>query len=90
VKLTLVCGNLLVGSTRNFLYVADIELFKVPTKMFHKGKTYNLLLFHLYKSSFLLMFNLSLNDFYFRRNSDNIVISRYYNNRYYTLMLHDK
>jgi hypothetical protein len=53
------------GFSEDFLYVADIELFKVPTKMFHKGKTYNLLLLHLYKSSFMLIFNLSLNDFYF-------------------------
>jgi hypothetical protein len=42
--------------------------------MFYKGKTYNLLLFHEHKV-IMLMFNLSLNDFYFRRDSDNIVYS---------------
>jgi hypothetical protein len=39
------------GLSEDFLYVADIELFTVSTKIFYKGKTYNLLLFHACESS---------------------------------------
>jgi hypothetical protein len=34
------------GLNEDFLYVVDLEFFITFTKMFYKGKTYNLLPFH--------------------------------------------
>jgi hypothetical protein len=52
------------GLSEDFLYVADIELIHNSQKMFYKGKTYNLLSFHVYKCLSCNV-HLSLNDYHF-------------------------
>jgi hypothetical protein len=39
------------GLSEDFLYVADIELFKTSNQIVYKGKTYNMLSIHVYKCS---------------------------------------